>query len=80
LRDERSTYTQWHEGQLIVVPNMPAQVCDYCGETHFHPIVLERLHQLLWASADQQTKDDIIKKPHSIHPPHGKATTLSSDP
>jgi len=49
LREELSTYTQWHEGQLIVVPNVPSQVCDYCGEVHFHPVVLERLHQLLWA-------------------------------
>jgi len=45
----QSTYTQWHEGELIVVPNAPSQVCDYCGEIHFHPVVLERLHQLLWA-------------------------------
>lgn len=48
LHDERGTYTQWYEGQLVVVPNVPAQVCDYCGETHFHPVVLERLQQLLW--------------------------------
>ena len=49
LREERITYTQQHEGQLIIVPNVPSLVCDYCGETSFHPIVLERLQQLLWA-------------------------------
>ena len=49
LREERTTYTQQHEGQLVIVPNVPSLVCDYCGETSFHPIVLERLQQLLWA-------------------------------
>jgi YgiT-type zinc finger domain-containing protein len=49
MREAHVTYTQWHEGQLIVVPNVPAQVCDYCDETHYHPVVLERLNQLLWA-------------------------------
>jgi YgiT-type zinc finger domain-containing protein len=49
LREELSTYTQWHAGQLVVVPNVPSQVCDYCGETNYHPVVLERLQQLLRA-------------------------------
>jgi len=48
LREERTTYTHWYEGQLVVVPNVPSLVCDYCGETNFHPVVLERLQQLLW--------------------------------
>ena len=67
LCEERTTYTQWHEGQLIVVPNVPSQVCDYCGETHFHPVVLERLQQLLRAEGkppDSQTPlQRIIHRP-----------------
>ena len=49
LREEHTTYTQEHEGQLVIVPNVPSLVCDYCGEASFHPVVLERLQQLLWA-------------------------------
>ncbi len=49
MREAHATYTQWYEGELIVVPNVPAQVCDYCDEVHYHPVVLERLNQLLWA-------------------------------
>jgi YgiT-type zinc finger domain-containing protein len=49
MRETFATYTQWYEGQLIVAPNVPAQVCDYCDEIRYHPLVLERLNQLLWA-------------------------------
>jgi len=80
LRQEHSTYTQWHEGQLVVVPNVPAQVCDYCGEAHFHPVVVERLHQLLWADAGQQTGGDLSRKSQSTHSLRRKTTTLRSDP
>jgi len=67
LREERSTYTQWHDGQLIIVPNVPSQVCDYCGETHFHPVVLERLHQLLWAEVGPPDNGSPVQRP--VHTP-----------
>ena len=78
LHDEHSTYTQWHEGQLIVVPQVPAQVCDYCGETHFHPVVLERLHQLLWA--DTGRRNNFSNPPQLTRVPNRKQSILSSDP
>jgi YgiT-type zinc finger domain-containing protein len=80
LLEEHSTYTHWHEGQLVVVPSVPAQVCDYCGEIYFHPVVLERLHQLLWADTNQQTKRDPSRTPRPIRSLHRKTTTLRSDP
>ncbi|MBN2471319.1 MAG: type II toxin-antitoxin system MqsA family antitoxin, partial [Anaerolineae bacterium] len=34
LRPQHTTYTQWYEGRLIVIENVPAQVCEQCGETY----------------------------------------------
>jgi YgiT-type zinc finger domain-containing protein len=78
LSDMRSTYTQWHDGELIVVPNVPAQVCDYCGEIHFHPIVLERLQQLLWADTGRQ--GPLSSSPRPNRSLDHKPTVSKSDP
>ncbi len=67
LCEKYATYTQWHEGQLIIVPNVPSQVCDYCGEIHFHPVVLERLHQLLQAEA--RPSDNGAPAQRTVHAP-----------
>jgi YgiT-type zinc finger domain-containing protein len=80
LREKRSTYTERYDGQLIVVPNVPVQVCDYCGETHYHPVVLERLHQLLLADTGQQRAGNPSKTRQPSGSPHSKTPTVSSDP
>jgi len=64
MRKAHTTYTQWHEGQLIVVPNVPSQVCDYCDEVHYHPVVLERLNQLLWADVKPSETKSSQRTPH----------------
>lgn len=46
-----TTYTQWIDGRLIVVENVPAWVCEQCGETVFDPDVVERLQALIWSDA-----------------------------
>lgn len=45
-------YTQWYEGQLIVIENVPAWVCMQCGETTFDPAVVERIQNLIWSKAE----------------------------
>jgi YgiT-type zinc finger domain-containing protein len=52
LRDKQITYTQVYEGQLVVIPNFKALVCDICGEKVFDNVVLRRLNGLL--GGDQQ--------------------------
>ena len=47
LRERTITYTQIHEGQFVVIPNVAALVCDVCGEKLFDKVVLRRLNGLL---------------------------------
>lgn len=43
----RITHAAWHEAELIVMPNVHAEVCDYCGETNLEDDQVWRLDQLL---------------------------------
>lgn len=76
LREKRTTYTEPHNGQLIVVPNVPSHVCDYCGEIFFHPVVLERLHQLLLADPGTRTTGGHGKRSPLNRPTRGTASTV----
>ncbi|GEM_PF-2637362 len=52
IRTRRTSHAEWHEGQLIVVPNVTADICDFCGETVFQDDQVWRLDQLLRYGTD----------------------------
>ncbi len=54
LRRQAITHVEWHEGQLIVVPHVHAEVCDFCGATSLADDQLWRLDQLLRHGNDLQ--------------------------
>jgi len=41
------TYTQWYEGKLIAVQNVPAEVCPTCGEEYFSPEVTDKIQKVI---------------------------------
>lgn len=43
------TYSQFFEGQFILVENVPAWVCEQCGDTLFEPDVVEKLQNYIWS-------------------------------
>lgn len=49
LHHTLTTYTQEYEGRIIVVENVPAWVCDQCGEAYFDPDVVEQVQNLIWS-------------------------------
>ena len=48
----RTAHAEWRDGELIVVPSISAEICDFCGETAFHDDQLWRLDQLLRYGTD----------------------------
>ena len=50
LTVKMTTYTQVFEGHLVALHNIPALVCDMCGERVFDSQVLSRLAGLLGIS------------------------------
>jgi YgiT-type zinc finger domain-containing protein len=47
LDEHQITYSQVFEGKLVVIPNVPALVCDVCGERILDDELLTRLSGLL---------------------------------
>lgn len=43
------TYTKEHNKQLVAIGNVPAQVCQRCGEEYFAPAVVDELHRIIQA-------------------------------
>jgi YgiT-type zinc finger domain-containing protein len=51
LEHALTTYTQHYKGRLIVVENVPAWICEQCGETYYDPDIVDRLQTLIWSEA-----------------------------
>ncbi len=51
LHPQHTTFTQWYEGLLIVIENVPARVCEQCGETYYDPAIVEQIQTLIWSGA-----------------------------
>lgn len=52
IHTRRTSHAEWHEDQLIVVSNVTADICDFCGETVSRDDQLWRLDQLLRYGTD----------------------------
>lgn len=48
------SYFQFFEGQFIIVENVPAWVCEQCGEVFYEPDTVEKLQQLIWSRPTPQ--------------------------
>ena len=44
---KKITYTQWFNGELIVVENVPADVCQNCGEEYFSPATVDKIQKVI---------------------------------
>jgi YgiT-type zinc finger domain-containing protein len=47
LRRRTVNYANWHSGQYVVVPNLPAWSCDVCALCQIDPEALQRLLPLI---------------------------------
>jgi YgiT-type zinc finger domain-containing protein len=41
-------YVQEFEGRVIIIENVPAEVCTQCGEKLIRPEVAEKIQRLVW--------------------------------
>ena len=51
LEDKRITHPQQYEGKILILENVPAEVCQQCGEVLLRPDILERVQKLVWEGA-----------------------------
>lgn len=53
---QKTTFAEIHHGQLLVIPNMQAYICDVCKLTEFEQETMEALWHELYGD---QTTDEI---------------------
>lgn len=42
-------YSKWHKSELIAIENVPAEVCEQCGEQYFSPKTVKDLQKIIWS-------------------------------
>ena len=49
-RERLIRYSLDYDGRLVVIENVPARVCDRCGEVSVAPEVVDRLQRTVWSN------------------------------
>jgi YgiT-type zinc finger domain-containing protein len=49
LQAKTVTHPQEYEGRIIILENVPAEVCRQCSEVLICPDVLEKMQQVVWS-------------------------------
>jgi len=52
---KKITYTQWYKGELIVIENVPANVCANCGEEYFSPKTVDKIQKVIESHHTKKT-------------------------
>ena len=51
LEEKSITYPQKYKSRIVILENMPADVCRQCGEVLLRPDVVEHVQKLVWSEA-----------------------------
>ena len=49
LEAKNITHPQYYEGKVVILENVPAEVCRQCGEVLFSPDVARRIQEAVWS-------------------------------
>ena len=56
LKNKKITYTQELEGKVYVVSDVPALVCDQCGEIYLSPDTVDRIQGVIEKGEQKKLK------------------------
>jgi YgiT-type zinc finger domain-containing protein len=51
LEEKTITHAQEYKEKIVILENVPAEICRQCGEVLLRPDVLERVQELVWSEA-----------------------------
>jgi len=63
MRPRRITYAGYHGDLFIVVPNMPAYICDVCGNRQYDEEALMQLIPLIGPRGESGRAQDLGSEP-----------------
>lgn len=49
LEQKTVTHPQEYKGAILILENVPVEVCRQCGEVLLRPDVLEKIQELVWS-------------------------------
>jgi YgiT-type zinc finger domain-containing protein len=49
MEERAVTHPQEYKGKIIILENVPAEVCSQCGEVLLRPDVLQRVQEVVWS-------------------------------
>ena len=49
LEERAVTHPQEYKGRIVILENVPVEVCVQCGEVLLRPDVLERMEKVVWS-------------------------------
>ncbi len=52
-------YVQEFKGRLVIIENVPAEVCGNCGEKFIRPEVGEKIQRLVWDQPSPKRKAQV---------------------
>ena len=53
------TYVQEYKGRVVIIENVPAEVCTQCGEKFIGPEVAEKIQRLVWEQPAPKRRADV---------------------
>lgn len=59
LVEQGIRYPQVYQGRIVILENVPAEVCRQCGEVLLRPETLERVQKLVWEDAPPSHIDQV---------------------
>ena len=52
-------YVQEYQGRIVIVENVPAEVCTQCGEQLLRPEIAEKIQRLIWEHPEPKRKAEV---------------------
>jgi YgiT-type zinc finger domain-containing protein len=53
LEERLIRYIQEYDGRVVIIDNVPAEVCVQCGEQFIRPDVAAKIQRLVWGQAGE---------------------------
>ncbi len=59
VKERVITYVQEYRGRVVIIENVPAEVCDNCGEKFLQPAIAKRIQKLVWEGPAPKRKAEV---------------------
>lgn len=66
VKQQRVTHVHPWKGEVIILEDVPADVCQQCGETYFAPEVLKAMDQIALDQRQTEPKRRVVVPVYSL--------------